>query len=324
MRPQRIRGNSAGVSQTAVITLLAITVLVLSTLLLIYIFDDDKKQDLTAQIIYTHVGTDEGNLTVTYLSQPIPKNSIEIFVNGFAIPTSNYTWIQTGTDIFNGSIAIIEYGVMNNDTIQLVHKSTGDVLAETATIVPSVVTATIHYEQSSFAGGNLTVTFITESIPRSDIDLVIEGQIINAAGNYTWAGGGTNVISGSVMQMTIALSNGSVIQLVRNGTGDVLAQTTAVVQELVFGQISFTSNQPDQVSPGELLIQFISQPRPQTDIDIVVGGTTLTRGEDYTWTTSGEQIVSGSVASITIDVSSGTMVKLVQLPYSNVIAATTV
>ena len=79
--------------------------------------------------------------------------------------------------------------------------------------------------------GNLTVTFISQSIAKSDVRIDVNGNPLTegaaTGGSYNWTSPGTNIISGSVANITSNVPAGALIQLVQKSNGNVIAQTNA-------------------------------------------------------------------------------------------------
>ena len=73
--------------------------------------------------------------------------------------------------------------------------------------------------------GNLTVTFLSQTLPQSDVRIDVNGEDLGDE-NYTWGGTGTNIFSGIVANITTDVTPGAVIQLIQKSNGNVIAQTT--------------------------------------------------------------------------------------------------
>ena len=131
----KIKRDSEAVSPViATILMVAITVVLAAVLLVLVLNIGDDSVPTSGTVTFASAGTGQGgNLTVTFISQPIANASVEAQVAGSAL---NYNLVGNGTNIVSGSVLNITSPVANGAAIQLVQTSNGNVIAQTTAVVP--------------------------------------------------------------------------------------------------------------------------------------------------------------------------------------------
>ncbi len=130
----KIKRDSEAVSPViATILMVAITVVLAAVLLVLVLNIGDDAIAVSGSLSYTSDDpgvASPGNLTVTFISQPVAQTDVNILINGTQLAAGNFVWVGTGTNVVSGSVANITSNVAPGAVIQLVQKSNGNVIGQ--------------------------------------------------------------------------------------------------------------------------------------------------------------------------------------------------
>lgn len=181
-----------------------------------------------------------------------------------------------------------------------------------------------------FSPGFLTVSFLSQSLEKSDIGIHVDNVQLVDGQDYNWTGSGDKVRTGSVASTTSYIQPGSSVQLIQLSTGNVIAYTNAPP---IQATISY------DINTLELHVTSSNFPIFKDDVSILVTnaipyppfGVQYTVDDHGQWrigSGNSENVMSGTIIEFDFILFNpflpGDIIQLVQISTGNVFAQTTV